>query len=191
MRMKKLMMTAVVAMTALAMMTGCKAKPSEGTTNPSTQETTQAKEVNLEDIHTAVKDAYGDKYIPSMPYEEQMMEDLFGLKKELYDSYIAEGPMISVHVDNFVAIKAKEGKGEDVQKVMDTYRESMVTDSMQYPMNMPKIQASKVVRHGDYVFFVMLGELSDEALNQGEEAALKAAEENNQIAIDVIDGFFK
>ena len=27
---------------------------------------------------------------------------------------------------------------------------------MQYPMNVSKIQASQVVRHGDYVFFVML-----------------------------------
>lgn len=189
--MKKMMITTVAAMTALTMMTGCQAKPSENTTPPTTQETTQAKEVNLDEIHTAVKDAYGDQYIPSMPYDEQMMEDLFGLKKELYDSYIAEGPMISVHVDNFVAIKAQKGKGEEVQSVMDAYRESMVTDSMQYPMNMPKVQASEVVRHGDYVFFVMLGELSDEALNQGEEAALEAAKENNKIAIDVIDGFFQ
>ena len=39
------------------------------------------------------------------------------------------------------------------------------------------------------VFF--LGGPDDAALEQGDEAALKSAEENNKIAIDVIDGFFQ
>ena len=37
----------------------------------------------------------------------------------------------------------------------------------------------------------MLGGPDDAAMEQGDEAALKSAEENNKIAIDVIDGFFK
>ncbi|MEG2350199.1 MAG: DUF4358 domain-containing protein [Hungatella sp.] len=187
--MRKILITAALMAAAMMMMTGCKSQPSKDTA--ATQETTVVKTVNLEDIHMAVKAAYGENYIPNFAYEEQMMEDLFGLKKDLYDSYIGEGPMISVHVDNFVAVKAKEGKGEEVQKVLEQYRESLVTDAMQYPVNLPKIQSSEIVRYGDYVFFVMLGTPTPEAEAKGEKAALESAKENNQIAMKAIAGFFQ
>ena len=159
------------------------------TTIEATEET--KKEVNLEEVHTAVKEAYGEMYIPSMAYDDQVMNDLFGIGSDLYDSYIGEGPMMSIHVDCFVAIDAKEGKGEEVEELLNAYRTDLVENSMQYPMNVPKVNASEVVRHDDYVFFVMLGTPSDEALESGEEEALASAQENNQIAIDVINGFFQ
>ena len=137
----------------------------------------------LDEIHAAVKEAYGENYIPSAAFDEQGMKELFGINSDLYDSFIAEGPMISVHVDTFVAVKAKEGKGEEVAQHLNDYRDSQLNGAMQYPMNLPEIEASQVVRHGDYVFFVMLGTPS-------EEAALESAKENTQIAIDIIDGFF-
>jgi len=99
--------------------------------------------------------------------------------------------MISTFVETFIGVKAKEGKGEEAEKALNTYRDQLVNDTMQYPMNVAKIQASQVIRHGDYVFFVMLGAPSDEAMEEGDEAALKSAAENNQIAVDIIDGYFK
>lgn len=192
--MRKMMLTAAAAMTVFTMMTGCQAKPSDNNqTTPAVTEQTTAAEVNvdLEKIHTAVKEAYGENYIPSAPFDEQGMKELFGINSDLYENFIAEGPMISVHVDTFVAVKANEGKGEEVEKHLNDYRESQLNDAVQYPMNLPKIEASQVVRHGDYVFFVMLGSPSQEAEEKGEDAALESAKENNQIAIDIIDGFFK
>ena len=58
-------------------------------------------------------------------------------------------------------------------------------------MNISKVQASEVVRHGDYVFFVMLGTASEEAQEQGEEAALQSAQEENKKAVDAINAFFE
>lgn len=144
----------------------------------------------LEEIHKAVVDAYQDAYIPSSPYDEQAMEAIFGVKSELYDSFIAEGPMVSAHVETFVGIAAKEGKGGEVENALNQYRDNLIEDAMQYPMNIVKIQASQVVRHGDYIFFVMLGGASTEAEEKGEDEALASAKENNQIGIDVINGFF-
>lgn len=165
------------------------------------QQTTQASEaeskteavaeVSLSNIHEAVKDAYGEGYIPSMTFDETMMEEIFGVKKDLYEEYIAEGPMISAHVDTFAAVHAKEGKGADVEAALKAYRDKQVNDSLQYPMNIAKVQASQVIRHGDYVFFVMLGTLDAGSEDQDEETALKLAKEANQIGIDIIDGFFK
>lgn len=186
---KQLAAVIMAASLALASLTGC-SSPSAGK-EPTSQETEAAVSVSLDDVLNKVKEAYGEGYIPSTAMDEQMLNDIIGLSPELYESYVAEMPMISTFVETFIGVKAKEGQGDGVEKALTEYRDRLVNDTMQYPMNVSKIQASQVVRHGDYVFFVMLGGPDDAALEQGDEAALKSAEENNKIAIDVIDGFFQ
>ena len=186
---KQLTAVIMAASLALASLTGC-SSPSAGK-EPTSQETEAAVSVSLDDVLNKVKEAYGEDYIPSTAMDEQMLNDIIGLSPELYESYVAEMPMISTFVETFIGVKAKEGQGDGVEKALTEYRDRLVNDTMQYPMNVSKIQASQVVRHGDYVFFVMLGGPDDAALEQGDEAALKSEEENNKIAIDVIDGFFQ
>lgn len=188
---KKSLYAAAMLMAAVSL-TACGGTGGSGKGEPSSAvESTQAVEVDLEKVHQAVKDVYGENYIPSAPYDAQALNDLFGVSEDLYEEFIAEGPMISVHVDTFAAIKAKEGKGGDVEKLLNDYRTRLVEDSLQYPMNMSKVEASEVVRHGDYVFFVMLGTASNESVEAGEEAELKSAQEENGKAIDAIDAFFE
>lgn len=59
---------------------------------------------------------------------------------------------------------------------------------MQYPGNMAKVNASRVLRHGDYVFFLMLGAIDDAA--ETDEQAATFAEEQTQIAVDAIEAVF-
>lgn len=198
-----------LAASALAL-TACKADTNQTTEQNTVAETTistteetgsldtgeeSAKEtagdVQLSDIHEDIKEAYGENYIPSAEYDDTAVEDLFGVKKDLYEICIAEGPMISAHVDTFVAVKAVAGKGEEVEAALDRYRDNLLNETMQYPSNISKIQASQVVRHGDYVFFVMLGTPDSNAAEQGEEAELESAKKNNQVAIDIIDRYFE
>lgn len=184
---KQLMACLMAASLAAAALTGCSGSHSSNET--AAQES--VANVSLEDILSDVKKAYGDQYVPDSAIDEQMLSDIIGLSPDLYESYVAEMPMISTFVETFIGVKAKEGKGEEAEKVLNAYREQLVSDTFQYPMNVSKIQASQVIRHGDYVFFVMLGAPSDEAMEAGDEEALKSASENNQIAVDVIDGYFK
>lgn len=208
--MKRTVATAAVVASAFLLVTGCQKKEdnapaqsteqttqgAEETTEESkTEETTKAEtpagEVDLEEIHTAVKEAYGEAYVPSMAFDAQGMKDVFGISSDLYENFIAEGPMMSTHVDQFVAIQAKEGKGEEVEALLKDYQDYLINDSMQYPMNMAKIKASEVIRHEDYVFFLMLGGYDDSgAETEDEAAALEAAKEANKIGVDVINGFF-
>lgn len=150
-----------------------------------------SKTVDLNALHEKVKEAYGEDYLPSMPVEKEMIKDRYGLTEDMYEEIIAETPMISVQVDEFVAVKAKAGKLEDVKKAITDFQTKYKEDTMQYPMNLPKIQGSQVVVKGDYVFFIMLGTIPMETEEQGDEAMLKAAEENNKKAIDVINSFFE
>lgn len=189
--MKKHLLTFIMAAAlSAASVTGC----ANSTNSPSTNETTAQEtvvNVSLDDVLSDIKEAYGENYIPNTPADDQMMSDVVGLSPELCESYVAEMPMISTFVETFIGAKAKEGKGDEVETALNAYRDRLVNDTMQYPMNIAKIQASQVIRHGDYVFFVMLGAPTDASMEKGDEAALNSAKENNQIAIDIIDGYFK
>lgn len=62
-----------------------------------------------------------------------MLNDVIDLSPELCESYVAEMPMISTFVETFIGVKAKEGKGDDVEKALTEYRERLVGDTMRIP----------------------------------------------------------
>ncbi len=158
---------------------GCSSKPS-----------TEGKTADINAIHTAVKDIYGDDYLASMPLEMENLVDMMGVSADDINKFVAEVPMMSTHVDTFVAIEAKEGKGDAVFGALNTYRTALIEDGLAYPMNLPKINASKVIQHGDYVFFVMLGAYNDD-MDASEEDQIVFAQEEVKKAEDAIAGFFK
>jgi len=154
-----------------------------------TPEETPAGEVDakLTQLHESLKEAYGENYLPSMPLDETMLTEVIGVDMENVESFIAEMPMMSAHVDTFIGIKAKEGKADAVEADLNAYRDNVVENSMQYPMNEEKVKASEVVRKGDYVFFVMLGQIPDETITD----TATFAKEQMQIGLDKIEELFK
>jgi hypothetical protein len=153
-------------------------------------EPAKAGEISLNDLYQQIKEAYGADYLPNMPYSEDMLESKFQIGKDLYDEYIAEGSAISVQIEEFAAIHAKQGKGEQIEQLFYRYQQKLIENSVQYPANQYKIQGAKIVRDGDYVFFVMLGGLDKNVQDKNEDEILQAVEEKNQIAIDVIQQYF-
>ena len=137
----------------------------------------------LDAFHAKAKEIVGENYRPSMPYDTVMLEEVFGVKPEWYDAAIAEGPMMSAHVDKLVAIHATEGNLENVQNALKAYRETIVNDTMNYPMNVNRIQASIVETVGDYVLFVMVGNV-DETQFELDDEMIAALAEQNQLVVD-------
>ena len=173
-----LAITAAVAM----LFTGC----------TQTNESFSTKDVSLSEIHQAVKDAYGEDYYPDSSYLEDTFFEQFGINPDIVEEYIAECPQISVNIDTFVAVKSVSGQGKNVENALNQYRDNLQDSAMQYPMNRPKIAASQVIRHGDYVFFVMLGQVPADVEESGDEAAIeKSAKEQVQIGVQVIDKAFQ
>lgn len=137
-------------------------------------------------LKEAVLEAVGDNYYPDMPLDSQMLEMNFGITSDMYDDYMAEMPMISTNVDTLLIIKAKNDKVEAVEEALNAYREAEVNSTMQYPMNIGKIQASRIERIGDYVCFVQLGGDTIAAEESGEEAVLEHCQQANELVIEVI-----
>ncbi len=137
-------------------------------------------------LKSAVVDLLGQNYWPDMALDAEMLEVRFGVTKDMYDDFLAEIPMISNNVDTLVIVKAKEGQADAVESALNAYRDVQVQDTMQYPMNVGKVQASMVEKTGNYVIFVLLGADTTELMEQGDEAVVEACQQVNQSVIDAI-----
>lgn len=169
---------------------------SSQTDTGSSEEQTGREEVTgwsseMETVKKAITDALGENYWPNYQIPAQMLEDTYGVSEELYDDYMAEMPMISTNVDTIIIIKAKEGKMEEVEDALEAYREKMVNDTMQYPMNLGKIQASRIEVEGDYVCFVQLGGDTTHVSEEGDEAVIEFCQEQNEIVLEVISSVIR
>lgn len=186
--MKKLLVICLACTMILASFTACGSNKGEGQDSSSTQQE-EVKTPELSEIADAVREVYGENYLPSMPMDEEMLSTTFDINMDDVDEFIAENTMISAQVDIFVAIKAKEGKGEAIEKQLTAYRDYVIENSFNYPMNVEKVNAIQVVRHGDYVFYVLLGGYP-ENMDASEEEQAKFAKEQVQIGLDTIASFF-
>ena len=139
----------------------------------------------MEELRAAVLEAVGEEnYWPDMPMTPDIFEMFYSVTPDMYDDYMAESPMISANVDALVIIKAKEDQADAVEDAMNAYRDMLVSDTMQYPSNLGKIQASQVERLGNYVIFVQLGGGAIEA--EKEEDVLRQCQEANELALNAI-----
>lgn len=144
----------------------------------------------MENLRQAVIAAVGEEnYWPDMPMDPEMLETFLGLTADMYEDYMAESPMISANVDTLVIVKAKENQVDAVEEVLNTYREGNVNDTMQYPMNIGKIQASQVEKIGNYVIFIQLG--GDTSNDQSEEESISKCKEANEAALEAIRGIIE
>jgi hypothetical protein len=161
----------VILVFAIVLLTGC--------TSPGSNSKPDSKPVEsgkLKEVHEAVKAVYGENYIPSMPFDDMQIEEKFGIKKDMVKEIIAEGPMMSTNVDIFIGVEAVEGQGDEIEKALQTYKKKLEEDTLQYPMNIPKIKSSIVLKVDNYVFFLQLGEINTDGEDEAEQLAFAEAE---------------
>ncbi|HAS73271.1 MAG TPA: hypothetical protein DCS67_03915 [Clostridiales bacterium UBA8960] len=115
----------------------------------------------LYQAHAAVKAEYGDFYIPSKEIDTEVLKNVYGIQMDDVEDYIAESAMMRTHVDVFIGIKAKKGKSDGIVNVLETHRQRLSDEYRGDSAKFAKIQASKVTKFGDYVFFMVLGQNSD------------------------------
>lgn len=138
----------------------------------------------MTEVRDAVVAELGDNYWPNAPLPADLLESRYGIATDMYDDYMCEIPMISTNVDTLLIIKAKSDKVEDVEHLLLDYYDYQVSESLQYPMNLEKIQAARVQRIGNYVCFVMLG---GSAIDEGDtDSRIQACQEQNEQVIEII-----
>lgn len=149
------------------------------------------EDVAVGDLQAAVAEELGDNYWPNMDVPNELLEDMFGITEEMYEEIAAQTPMISNNVDTLIIVKAKKGEEQQVEDVLNAYKEYNTTEALQYPMNLGKVQAAQIKTYGRYVCFVQLGaeipELEAESDEDGDAAAIMHCEQENAKALAVIE----
>ena len=137
-----------------------------------------------------IKAAYDPDSIPFIDMlPDDMIDDMFGLDADTYTEVTAHIPMISTFVDTVVVVKAASGKTGDVEAALNAYHDRLVNESIQYPMNIAKVNAGQVVANGDYVAFIMLGAI-DEREDASDSERAEFAEEQTKIGVDAFNAYF-
>ena len=170
------------ALVAACLLLGC-GKGSDGTDGSGK---TYRDDVSAQALVEAVASELAEDYWPDTTLAPEYLEELYGVSSELYEEYYGQTPMISANVDSLIIVKSEEGHLKDVENAFDTYREAMIQDSLQYPMNIPKIQSSIIRTYGDYVCFVQLGGSLD-GLEEDEEKAVEACRKMNEQALAAVE----
>lgn len=185
---KKLISLVLISVLGAISLVGCGIDKDNSGVNQEVVGSTESEKtdtVALDKIHDAVVAAYGDNYLATMSLEKDLIQERFGLTEDMYKNIVADIPMMSAHVDTFVAVETAEGKEEVVFDALSKYKAELESDSMMYPMNLLKVQASKVYKVDGYVFFIMLG-AADDTLEEDAEI-LAHFEKQNEIAVDAIN----
>lgn len=142
----------------------------------------------MEGLKTAVVESLGENYWPDMALLPDMLEMSFGITSDMYEDYMAEMPMISANVDTLLIVRAKDDKVEAVREALEAYRDTQINSTTQYPMNLGKVQASRIETIGNYVIFAQLGADTEKAAGEDDEAVIAYCQEVNGQVIDVIRG---
>lgn len=141
---------------------------------------------NLQNLRDAVVKVLGENYWPNMTVDTEELSEVYGIKEDMYEDYLAEVPVISTNVDTLIIVKAKEGQVNAVEDALNAYRDSMVNDTSEYPLNAGKLQASRIETFENYVCYVQLGADVADAMEQGEDAVIDQCQEENEKALEAI-----
>ncbi len=145
-------------------------------------------------LANAIKKAYGESYWPNYKLTKSEIKDKYGVASSLYSSAYAEVPMISAQVDELVIFKAKNTSSKKkILTAVKKYQKKLKEETLQYPMNVLKIQGSKVYTNGNYVCFFMLGGTVDRNLEENgtEEELIKAYKQMNKKAVNTVKNKLK
>lgn len=148
---------------------------------------------SVKNFAAAIKKEYGQDFAPNLSLKKDEIESRYGIPSSWYKSASAQVPMINVKVDTLIIVKAKNKSTRNkVKAKLNNYKQYLINNTTQYPMNMLKIQASTVYVKGNYVFFIMLGNVDNSVEENGtDQQIINAYKQQNDRAVNVINSFYK
>ena len=150
--------------------------------------TTEVKDIDMTALHDEVAAVYGEAFTATYSGSLEELSSYASVDPAHIEEFFFNMPLMSVHADLFIGIKATEGNADAVETALNNLRDYLVNDTMQYPMNTAKVASTTVTRYGDYIFLVMLG---DSAFGIDDEAeALEYCKAQNKLATDIIAKYF-
>lgn len=190
---KKLLVTLLACSLAASSLTPVSPLDNTAVVAEAAKKKPKKKTPSVNKIYKAVVAKFGEGYLADLKLTKDEIKLRYGISSSWYTDIIAEIPMMSAHVDTLIIAKAKNKTAKNkIKNKLTSYRQALVKDTNQYPMNLMKIQASKVYVKDNYVFFIMLGSIDTKLEETGtDEQILEAYKKENQKAVSAINAQFK
>ena len=95
------------------------------------------------------------------------MTDLLEMDLENVEEYAGQIAMTMTSADNLIAVKAKDGKVDEVKETLEKRLDYVRQSFEQYlPDQKEKAGAGKVFTIGDYVFLVIMGRMDEDPVKE-------------------------
>lgn len=188
-KIKKTRLTAWILTAALGLGSiGMQALPYAGTRLLGNEAVTvqAAAKPSPKKLAKAVRKVY--EFVPDTEVSAAEIESDYGISSSLYSSAYVVRPMVNVQVDELSIYKAKDSASKKkIVSALKKYKKKKVESTFNYPMNLLKLQAAKIYKNGDYVCFIVLGQISKQIEENGtEEEMIKAYQKQNNKAVKAI-----
>ena len=175
----------MILLLAVCLLTGC----NKDRTSLEDTDSGYREDISPKSLVEAVASELSDEYWADAVLEQEILDDWYGISAEMYEEFYGQTPMISANVDALIVVKAKEEHLEDVQNALDTYRESMIQDTLQYPMNIPRSRHLRSIPSG--ITCALYSWAVPWRIMDDDEAAIEACRKMNERALSVIEGELK
>ena len=99
---------------------------------------------SMEDIKKEVVKVLGKNYWPDKQLTEAELKTETGISGEMIDDYLAEKLNVETDIDAMMIIKAKPEYLEEIEVLLNEYREALMVKYKDRPQELGKVQASRI-----------------------------------------------
>ena len=145
-------------------------------------------DLNTDGILESIREVYGEQYLCDTAIPEDILTGVFKINMDDVEQISTEMPVIGFHPDKVVIVKAKEGKVDLIEQGFMEAQTYYKNEAAMYPANIAKVNASQIIKQGDYIMFLLVGAPDDGTLT--EEDALVFAKDETQKAVDAVNALF-
>ena len=143
--------------------------------------------IPLTELKENVKELLGDNYWPEVDLTKEELAQRIGIKEEMYVDFLAERQVLDAHIDTMIIVQAKEAYVGAVEQALEDYRTAIIEENSNHPQNLAKAKASRMETIDNYVCFVLLGADTTAVAEQGEDKIIAFCQEENELALYVLE----
>ena len=128
----------------------------------------EGKQVDLPELWASMEE---NLELPAMmEMDDNALDFLYGMDAADLESYVGRIPMMNVHATEFFLAKVKDGKMDDVKKILENRQSNLEQQWSQYlPDQYALVKNAKLVTNGNYVLFC-ISEDADSVVNAFNDA---------------------
>ncbi len=143
--------------------------------------------IPMKEIKKEVVKILGENYWPDKQLTIEELETETGIKEEMIDDYLAEKLNVETDIDAMIILKVKPEYLEEIEMLLNEYREALMVKFKDRPQELGKVQASRIEVIDRYICFVQLGADTRMAAEKGDEEVLALCQQENERALDRIE----